>query len=375
MALAEFRVYFGDTAATTDQLGMITDIKVDQAIGMATEAELKIVLTADDTGAWVGMDEDFAQPFSRIRIEIKLGDDSDEGDYEPLIDGPIVGQRFDLGAGPGESMLTLVIQDDSALLNREEAVQVFEDMTADEIVEQLFSDAGLETDVDSVPDSGSALTRYVVQRGTAMQLVRELARANGMFAYVAPGDTRGASTGVFKKPDLSSGSAPGLLMMGTDRNIDTFSAQFDALRPLTASAGNVSITDKSALSSSADSSDLDPMGDEAVHDIVSPLSAALLARGREEQNDMDAATQAAVDLSSFAYSSTCELDAERYNTVLSPHQVITVSGAGSVLSGDYLISRVTHQINEDSYKQKLTLRRNARAAGAGGGLPSLGGIV
>jgi hypothetical protein len=375
MALAEFRVYFGDTAATTDQLGMITDIKVDQAIGMATEAELKIVLTADDTGAWVGMDDDFAQPFSRIRVEVKLGDESDEGDYEPLIDGPIVGQRFDLGAGPGESMLTLVIQDDSVLLNREETVQVFEDMTADAIVEQLFSDAGLETDVDSVPDAGSALTRYVVQRGTAMQLVRELARANGMFAYVAPGDTRGTSTGVFKKPDLTSGSVPGLLIMGTDRNIDSFSAQFDALRPLTASAGNVSITDKSALSSSADSSDLDPMGDEAVHDIVSPLSAALLARTREEQNDMDAATQAAVDLSSFAYSSTCELDAERYNTVLSPHQVITVSGAGSVLSGDYLVSRVTHQINEDSYKQKLTLRRNARAAGAGGGLPSLGGIV
>src|SRR5262249_25281362 len=96
---------------------------------------------------------------------------------------------------------------------------------------------------------------------------------------------------------------------------------------------------------------------------------------REEQNDLDAATQAAVDLSSFAYSGTCEIDAERYNTVLSPHRVITISGAGGVLSGDYLISRVTHQIDEDSYKQKLTLRRNPRASGAGGGLPSLGGIV
>ena len=375
MALAEFRVYFGDTAATADQLGMITEIKVDQAIGMATEAELKLVLTADDTGAWSGMDDDFAQPFSRVRVEIKLGDDSDEGDYVALIDGPIVGQRFEMGAGPGESALTLVIQDDSVLLSQTESVALFEDMTADAIVTQLYSDAGLTPQVDSVPDAGAALTRFVVQRGTAMQLVRELARSYGMFAYVMPGDTKGSSTGVFQKPVLTPGTAPGLLLMGNDRNIDSFVAQFDALRPLTASAGSVSITDKTALSSSADSSDLDSLGDEAVHDFVSPLSAALLARTREEQNDLDATTQAAVDLSSFAYSSTCEIDAERYNTVLSPHQVITVTGAGSVLSGNYLISRVTHQINEDSYKQKLTLRRNARSAGAGGGLPSLGGII
>jgi hypothetical protein len=375
MSYADYRVYFGDTSATQDQLQMITEIKVDQAIGMATEAEVKIVLTADDTGAWSSMDDDFAQPFARLRVEVKMGDQTDPGDYVPLIDGPIVGQRFQMGAGPGESTLILIVQDDSVLLNREEAVALFQDMTADEIVEQLYSDAGLEPDVDSVPDAGSALTRYVVQRGTPMQLVRDLARANGMFAYVTPGDTRGVSTGAFKRPVLTTGSLPGLLLMGTDRNIDKFDAQFDALRPLTSTAGSVSITDKTALTSSATSSDLDAMGDEAVHDFVSQLSAAMLARTREEQNDLDAATQAALDLSSFAYSSVCEIDAERYNTVLSPHQVITVSGAGSVLSGDYLISRVTHQINENNYKQKLTLRRNARSAGAGGGLPSLGGII
>jgi hypothetical protein len=242
-------------------------------------------------------------------------------------------------------------------------------------VQQLYSDAGLTPEVDSVPDAGAALTRFVVQRGTAMQLVRELARSHGMFAYVKPGDSPGVSTGVFELPVLTGGDVPGLLLMGNDRNIDSFAVQFDALRPLTAAAGNVSITDKTAVSSSATSSDLDTMGDEAVHDFVSPLSAALLARTREETNDLDAATQAAVNLSAFAYSGTAEIDAERYNTVLSPHQVISVAGAGGVLSGDYLISRVTHQITEDTYKQKLTLRRNARLSGAGRGTPSLGGIV
>jgi hypothetical protein len=372
MAHAEFRVYFDGTPATDAQLDLIHEIRVDQAIGMATEAELKIVLTADDTGAWSGMEESFTRPLARVRVETRIGDD---GEFVALIDGPTVGQRFELGAGPGTSELTLVVQDDSVLLSREEKVALYEGMTADAIAQQLYSEAGLTAEVDSVPDAGSALTRYVVQRGTAMQLVRDLARSHGMFAYVKPGELPGVSTGVFKRPVLTPGDLPGLLLMGTDRNIEAFSGQFDALRPLTATAGSVSITDKKALSSSATAAALDPLGDEAVHTVVPTPSTALLARTREEMNDLDAATQAAVDLSSFAYSATAEVDAERYNTVLAPHQVIEVAGAGGYLSGNYLISRVTHQIQESTYKQKFTLRRNARSAGAGAATSSPGGIV
>lgn len=374
MSLAEFRVYFGDTAANREQLDLIQEIRVDQAIGMATEAEVKLALTTDDAGVWSSMGEDFTQPFARIRVEVKIGDDSDEGEFVALIDGPIVGQRFELGAGPGESTLALVVHDDSVLLNREETVALYEAMTVDQIVQQLYSDAGLTPEVDSVPDAGSALTRFVVQRGTAMQLVRELARRHGMFAYVKPGDTAGLSTGVFQRPVLTPGALPGLLLMGTDRNIDNFSVQFDALRPLTAAAGNVSASDKTALSSRATAAEVDALGATPAHALVAPAGVALLARTREETNDLDAATQAAVDLSSFAYSATAEVDAERYNTVLAPHQVISVAGAGAYLSGDYLISRVTHEISDDAYRQKFTLRRNARGAGGGGALSLLDGI-
>lgn len=369
---AEFRLYYDGTAATTDQLDLVQSITVDQAIGMAAEAELKLTLTVDDTGAWSVMEEPYAQPFARVRVEVKVGDD---GDFVPLIEGPIVAQRFELGGGPGSSSLVLVAQDDSVLLDREEKVALFEAMTADAIVSQLYSDAGLSAEVDSVPDAGAALTRYVVQRGTAMQLVRELAKSYGMFAYVKPGDTPGTSTGVFQKPVLTAGDLPGFLLIGSDRNIDAFSAQFDALRPLVAQAGSVGASDKKAITSSATSSDLDPLGDEDTHTVVTTPATTLLARTREESNDLDAATQAAVDLSSFAYSATAELDADRYNTVLSPHQVISVTGAGGYLSGDYLISRVTHSIDETQYKQKCTLRRNARTAGSNASSSLLGGII
>jgi phage protein D len=369
MALAEYRLFLDNEPASDEQLERFGQIRVDQAIGMAAEAELHLLLEADEEGNWDGMDEDFAQPFARVRIEVGL----DDGEFVPLIDGPIVAQRFELSSAPAESEMILVVQDDSVLLNQEEEIALFEDMAAHEIVEQLFDDFGLEPDVEEVPDAGSALTRAVVQRGSAMQLLRELARRHGMFAYVRPGPEAGTSIGVFRRPNLAPSELPELLLMGEDRNVEKFSAEFDALKPMKARADSVSITDKTPLTSETETPDLDPLGDEAAHDVIAPAPPTRLARTREEQSDLDEATFAAVNLSSFAYSASAELSADNYAGVLQPYVVVSVAGAGGVLSGNYLISRVTHLLDDSGYTQQVNLRRNARSAGSTAGAP--GGIV
>jgi hypothetical protein len=368
MPAAEYRLFLDNEAATEDQLDRFGTIRIDQAIGMATEAELHVMLEADEEGNWDGMDEDFAQPFARVRIEVGI----DDGEFVPLIDGPIVAQRFELSAAPTESEMILVVQDDSVLLNQEEEIALFEDMAAHEIAEQLFDDFGLEPDVEEVPDSGSALVRAVVQRGSAMQLLRELARRHGMFVYVRPGADAGTSVGVFRKPNLAPSELPELLLMGEDRNVEKFSAEFDALKPMKARADSVSITDKEPLTSETETATLTGLGDEASHVLVEPAPATRLARTREEQSDLDEATLAAVNLSSFAYSASAEVSAESYSGVLQPYLVIAVAGAGGVLSGNYLISRVTHTLEDSGYKQQINLRRNARSTGSTAGT---GGIV
>ena len=366
MALAAIRLYLDDAAATPEQLALFREIRVDQAIGMASEAELSIDLALADDGRWSVIEDDFVQAFRRIRVEVKLGD----GDFSALIDGPVVAQRFELSAEPGESSLTLVVHDDSVLLNQVEAVNLYEDMAAHEIAEALISQGGLTPEVENVASAGAAQTRYVVQRGTAMQLLRDLARRNGMFVYVKPGETPGQSVCVFARPSLVAGDASELLLLGETRNIHNFSVQFDALQPLGARASSVRISDKARLSSETTAPDLDPLGSDAVHDTLAPTAISLLARTREEQNDLDAATRAAVDLSSFAYTASTEVDANDYDQALSPYQIIRVAGPGGYLGGEYLISRVHHHIDDAGYRQNLTLKRNARSAGsaAGGGL-------
>jgi phage protein D len=369
---AAYRLYLDNTPADQAMVDRFGDIRVDQAIGVASEAELQLPVATDSGGQWSGQEEDFTQPLKRVRIEVKVGD----GDFVPLIDGPIVANRFELKASPDDSRMTLVVHDDSVLLNRHEKVALFQDQAAHEIAEALISEYGLTPEVSAAPSGGSTLTRFVVQRGTDMQLLRQLARQTGMFAYVRPGPTPGTSTAVFAPPDLTPGDLPEILLLGPDRNVASFSIELDALRPFTATGGSVDILDKSVLTSEASAADLAPLGDEAIHDTLAETGSVLLARSREEQGDIDAAAQAAVDQSSWAISAEGEVDADRYAGVLSPYQVVSVAGIGGRLAGAYLVSRVTHLLSDASYKQKFALVRNARSAGGSGGAPAVpGGIL
>jgi phage protein D len=372
MPLATFRLFLDNAPVGEEQLARLGEIRVDQGIGMAAEAEIELPVSTDPSGRWSGLEEDFVQPFRRVRVEVKVGD----GDFVPLIDGPIVGNRFELHAAPDESRMALVVQDDSVLLNREEKVAVFENLADHDIASQLIAEHGLTPEVSTTPGSGAALERVVVQRGTNMQLLRELARRHGMFAYVRPGAQQGSSVGVLERPRTQPSGLPEILLLGPDRNVASFSAEFDALRPAATRADSVKIVDKHLLTAQAASADQTPLGDTAAHDVVQQPARTLLARTREEQADLDAATTAAANVSAWAYSASGEVDADAYAGVLTPYQVVRVAGIGGFLSGDFLVSRVTHVIRDEAYRQQFTLRRNARSAGTnagGGALP--GGIA
>ncbi|MGB5453263.1 MAG: contractile injection system protein, VgrG/Pvc8 family [Sedimenticolaceae bacterium] len=366
----EYRVFLNAEAASQEALCQIREVRIDQAIGMATEAELELDISADDNGVWNGISADFNQPFERVRIEVKA---SAEGEFVPLIEGLIIGQHFELTPSANGSRMTVIVHDDSALLNREETVELFEEQSASDIASQLFSNAGLIPEVDSVEIAAGGLERAVVQRGTAMQLLRDLARRHGMFTYVKPGDAVGTSIGVFAQADLSVGDLPQLRLMGEGQNIAKFECEFDGLRPTTATARSINLADKSVLSTESQSASLDPLGARSTHEIVQ-VGNTLLARTREESADLDAATQAVVDFSSWAYSAEAEVSGDSYQAVLQPHVVVTVAGPGGYLGGDYLVSRVLHTITNCSYRQQVSLRRNARADADNGGSALPGGV-
>jgi phage protein D len=295
--------------------------------------------------------------------------DPGSGTFEPLIDGPIVGRLQTMSAQPGQSIETLIVQDDSVLLNREEKTRRFEDRAANEIAREIFGQGShLQVgDVDSTktPTDGSAKT---FQRETDIQHLRRLALHFGLHAYVLPGREPGRSLGYFRAFDTKPDGLPPLILVGEDRNVETFQPREDAQSPATVKAQTLSLVDKSVTKASASFGDIRLLGSEAAGSNLKVGATRILPPGADGAIDADTAVRAAAERFSYAFRVEGHVATGRYPAALRPDRVVTVKGVNSELSGDYLIRRVRHHLTRSIYAQRFVVARNARSTGGGGGL-------
>ena len=365
MAKIKYRLFFNDEPATQEQLDRIDEISVEQEIDMAWEARLTVPACMDDQGNWQNEDEPYMQPFARIRIEIQVADQ----DFVPLIDGPVVGHDQERSAQPGESTFTVIVQDDSIYLNRTEQVQCFENMTDDEIATQLFSEFPEidSSQVDAVPPASSAVTPAVVQRGTAMQLLRQLARRNNMHAYVLPGDTSGGSIGYFAAFTRESSDLPPLVPIGSNRNVDAFNLNYNPEQQSTVQAFSLSIGDKAIQSATSSFRNQDLLGDALPGE--ESESATQLARPTQSTGvDVQQRADAESSRSALGIEATGSTIPDCYAGVLQPYKLVQVRGVNASMSGDYEITKATHTLTRSNYLQSFELRRNGVSEGDAGGL-------
>src|SRR5262249_14243997 len=131
-----------------------------------------------------------------------------------------------LDSQPGRSTATMVVRDDSAFLNRDEDTEPpFEHRTASDIAEELFG--RFEQIRDKRIEATDASPETTTRRGTVLQFLRELARANDRHAYVLPGEERGASVGCFLPDPEGPADLPPLVLIGEGRNLSQASVTQD----------------------------------------------------------------------------------------------------------------------------------------------------
>jgi hypothetical protein len=360
MPTTQYRLFFNNSPATREQLDKVDEITVEQEVDMAWEARLQIPICTDDKGRWSQQDAAFLREFSRLRIEIQLG----TGAYVPLIDGPIVGFDSQMSSQPGQSTKTVRVQDDSVYLNREDQITRHEKLLDHEIAKQLFTSIEqiTQTQIDTTPAPTQSLTPVVMQRGTPMQLLRLLARRHPDFhAYVLPGRVGGQSIGCFRKFPEQPDGLPDLVLLGGDRNIDSFTPQYNAQRPAIARTAVLRLTDKTVQSSQTNPEDLTLLGQSSPVPRKTSAATQLLPPQHGDSVDVTRAAQAATSAASFAYGATGRVLGECYGGVLSPYRLITVRSSDELLSGTYQITHVTHRLSRSNYAQSFTLRRNARS--------------
>jgi hypothetical protein len=365
-------MFFNNNPATREQLDRFEEITVEQEIDMAWEARMQVPIATDDNGNWTGEDEDFLAEFTQVRIEIQIGDSA----FVPLIDGCIVESGDSMSSEPGQSMKTVIVQDDSIRLNREDRIFRFENQLYHEIASQLFEEIEQidTTEIEKTPPS-SSLPPVVVQRGTAMQLLRSLARRQGMHAYVLPGKEPGKSIGCFKPFPTKTDGLPPLILLGAERNVAEFHPTNNAQNPAKVTASILNVFDKKITKSSSDLGKLDLLGEETTFAEEGNTATQILSPGYSDAVDLDQAVTAEALRSSYSTEATGSVLNETYSAILTPYQVVSVCGANQRHSGDYLIRKVTHSLTRSFYSQSFTLQRNARSSGSSAGLANLAGSI
>ncbi len=360
-----FRLYFGETPATREELGLIEEIEVEQEMDVAWEARIRLFLCLDEQGRWRRGPNQFAEPFSRVRVELRVTDA-----FVPLIDGPVASYDTALDSRPGRSTVTLVVRDDSVLMNREEAAEVFEERGDDAIAREIFGrfPTIAETRVEPAGSGRPAAAR----RGTAIRYLRELARAHEYHAYVLPGSQPGRSVGCFLPDPAEPGDFPPLVLLGTGRNVLDLEVHEDSERPETSRARTLRLGDQQVVAAETGMQDL------ALVRPLPPLSgaepASRLVRPEEiDREDPETRTRAQARRASYAYRASGRLVPGCYPAVLSPYQRVAVEVGDLPLSGEWLLTKVTHRITPDLYTQAIEAKCDSRQEPAAAGAPGAGG--
>jgi hypothetical protein len=348
-----FRVWFGDNAASEEELARIEEIEVIQEMDAFWEARLRMILCLDGNGRWLHWPGETAEAFSRVRVEIDIGN----GRFVPLIDGPLVNIDAALDAQPGRSTATMVVRDDSVFLDRDEEVEApFESRRHSDLAAELFG--RFEQIGETRIERTAATPETTMRRGTVLQFLRELARVNDRHAYVLPGEERGASVGCFLPDPEEASDLPALVMIGDNRSLGNASIMEEPDGAEITQARFLRLDDQGTATFETSAADLGLMRDlPAVPADLTPRR--LLHPTDNTAEDPEAAVTAQARRNGYTYHLSGEVVPGCYAAVLAPYLKVRVDAGSTPYSGDYLITKVVHRITPSLYTQQLDAKADS----------------
>jgi len=354
-----YTVSIDGVPANQELLQAIQQIEVEDHASMADMLRLRVVIgVKDGCAGWSFVDDDLFSRLAHIRIAVAVG----SGRAETLINAYVTETNATFANQPGSSILNVVAMGPTVLMNLEEKVKPWPNMADSDVANKIFSSPEYKFTpiVDATQWRRQENDQTLIQRGTDIQLLQQLAHRNGFEVYVETDGLTGVVQGHFHAPQLNL-SPQGVLSvnMRDATNVNSFNARFDMLRPSTAQATNLDVESRENQQAQIGSSRLTALGR------VTALTAQRQRRvlpsqtGLTRTGELQAYAQAVADQSALAITAEGELNTVAYSGLLRAKRPILVRGAGQQFSGTYYVERVHHILTPDSYKQNFTLKRNA----------------
>jgi phage protein D len=347
------------TPAGEDLLQVIQQIEVEDHANMADMLRLRIVIgIKDGCSGWSFVDDGLFSPLANLRVSVSVG----SGRAETLIDAYVIETNASFANRPGSSVLNVVAMDPSVLMTLQEKVKAWPNMADSDVANAVFSSSDYKFTpiIDATKWKRQENEQTLIQRGTDMQFLQQLAQRNGFECYVETNGRSGAVEGHFHAPRLDE-SVQGVLSvnMRDATNVNSFNARYDMLQPTTARATNLDVQDQSDQQADIAGSKQSALGKKGALESQRQRRVLPSRTGLVRSGELQAYTQALVDRSALAITADGELNTVAYGGILRAKRPIAVRGAGQQFSGTYYVERVHHVLTADSYRQSFTLRRNA----------------
>jgi phage protein D len=396
LADKNFQIAFGGNTAADDFYADVVSLTIEEAVTVATTLRLQLVTTLQGDGSWSHQQDDQLALYTHVTAKIgfsggdglagalgsaassiasALGGSSggDDG-LIPVFDGYITEVKINLTSDPATSTVEVSAMDTSVLMSLEEKVTTWNNMSDSDIVQQIVSGYGVTVQADSTATVHQDNDTTVVQRASDFEFVRSLAARNGMEFYFETDPSSGEVIAYLQQPQLTGTSQPDLsIQFGDQSNLKSFSAVLNGQRPLAVKAQQTDVRSASPNSAQVNDTLLTKLGaTDAVSMIGGPLNSLvtpqdtqaqmlLLAVPTSDATELQTIVQAVRDEAAWIINASGEVNTDSYQSVLRPHRVVLVKGAGTPYSGKYYVSRVTHEMKTDgSYNQSFEAWRNAR---------------
>jgi hypothetical protein len=371
------QISFDGKAVPDDFYDALSGLEIEENLDMPDAILLKLPVNLTDKGDLDYPSDPRVKAYANVTVVVKM----DGKPAECIFDGYVLSHKLHLESGLSNSSLEVWGQDASWLMNLEEKVHEWSDVSDNDVAGQIFkansitpaSDNGND-DSPNHPESGHSL----MQRGTDIQFLRALARRTGKICRVYCTDTAGQRTGWFAKPSMDGDPVVTLNLNDIENwTVESMDIEWDVTRPTRVKSGQALLSDSDPGAADTDVTDsgLKLLDSKGLSDFAGKAMTVMLAAPIDDAGELKIRAKAVLREAGWFVRVKTDVDASRIGRVLRAGQVIAIEQIGTLHSGKYLIWNVRHSLDEDSHTMKLTLVRNAVGAGNGGGGSGLAAAV
>ncbi len=374
---SNFQLFLNGTAADDNLQNALSSLEVEENADLPGAIQLNLAISRSEKDDLTFVNDAGLQPLANIAVVATPEDKPNEC----IFDGYVLAHKLHLETGITNSSLQVWGQDASWLMNLEEKTREWVDVTDGDVANTIFNQYGFTPASDNTADDSPSHTEdghSLMQRGSDIQFLRNLARRNGKLCRVACTTTPGQQNGYFATPKLDGDPVLTLALNDPEAwTVRVLDFDWDVTRPSAVKASQALFNDSNEDGVSGDTNDSElPLLDvRSLSDFAGKPMTVLLTAPVDDAGELQLRAKSLLRESGWFVRCEGEADVSRLNAVLRVGTVVQIEGVGSLNSGKYYVWSVRHTIAADSHKMKFTLVRNAVGPPHKGSSGLLGGLL